>query len=72
MIKVKEIIDLRGNRQDVLADQTLIKNILVRVNPKEDVITLDGKKVIFPPDEVRWLREVKKDLFNILVGVMND
>jgi hypothetical protein len=39
---------------------------LVRVNPKEDVITLDGKKVIFPPDEVRWLREVKKDLFNIL------
>jgi hypothetical protein len=72
MIKVKEIIDLRGNSQDVLADQILIKNILVRVNPKEDVITLDGKKVIFPPDEVRWLREVKKDLFNILVGVMND
>jgi hypothetical protein len=72
MIKVTEIIDLRGDSQDVLADQTLIKNILVRVNPKEDVITLDGKKVIFPPDEVRWLREVKKDLFNILVGVMND
>jgi hypothetical protein len=72
MIKVKEIIELRGDIQKVLVNKTLIKNILVRVNPKEDVITLDGKKVIFPPDEVRWLREVKKDLFNILVGVMND
>lgn len=52
--------------RQISVEQTLVKNILVRVHPKEDVITLVDGRVIFPPDEVRWLKEVKRDLFNIL------
>ena len=66
MIKIEEIIESDEFYRQFVIEQTLVKNILVRVHPKEDVITLKDNKVIFPPDEVRWLKEVKRDLFNIL------
>lgn len=66
MIKIEEIIESDEFYRQISVEQTLVKNILVRVHPKEDVITLKDSKVIFPPDEVRWLKEVKRDLFNIL------
>lgn len=66
MIKIKEIMESDDFYRQFVVEQTLVKNILVRVHPKEDVITLTGDKVIFPPDEVQWLKEVNRDLFNIL------
>jgi hypothetical protein len=66
MIKIEEIMESDEFYRQISVEQTLVKNILVRVHPKEDVITLVDGRVIFPPDEVRWLKEVKRDLFNIL------
>ena len=66
MKEIKEIMESDDFYRQIVIKQTLVKNILVRVHPKEDVITLKDNKVIFPPDEVRWLKEVKRDLFNIL------
>ena len=52
MKEIKEIMESDDFYRQFVIEQTLVKNILVRVHPKEDVITLVDGRIVSDTNKV--------------------